>query len=546
MNIICDKILVIAGPESKTVISTCLEDIFGLEMLEANSENKAFELIYNHSFVLVIIDETLAHIDRYKIGSMLLSHRQTHDVPLLIITRSICPEKFLTDFKVLQIDTIQTPVDRQLLQSKIRIFFDLFKQKKAVAQSIDELDKAYRKIVAQHEQVLQDAFSRKELVNRSSVAAHRMQQPLRSLRGNIYQLFQNNNMAGKTKSNLVAIKTAAENISHISKTLLASPGRVKKIIMGNTPGRNLEHRYKILYIQDSDEDFSIFDHVMNSVIKCDLYQARTLAHSLELIAVNPFDLIFTDHFLPDGTGLDLLSRLNRMRSDIPVIFTLDKPRANLGPIAVSRGAVSYFIKEELSSGNILSIIYASLAKAKITREVADARDRIVMIARKDALTKLHNRQCFDQELESEVSKSKRYNTPLSILILDFDGFKPLCETHGFDTGDRLLTTSAGLIQSMVRDNDVVCRYGGEEFGIVLANTALNGARMMAERIRKRIARHEFEKDSLVLPLTVSIGIASYEAQTDTACSILVKKALTALTSAMDQGGNRVKAFIEQT
>ncbi len=544
MNIICDKILVIAGPEPKTVISTCLEDISGLEMLEANSENKAFELIYNHSFVLVIIDKALAHIDMYKIGSMLLSHRQTHDIPLLIITGSICPEKFLTDFKALQIDTIQTPVDPRLIQSKIKIFFDLFKQKTAVAQSITELDKAYKKIVAQHELVLQDAFSRKELVNRSSVAANRMQQPLRSLRGNIYQLFQNNGMAGKTKSNLVAVRTAAESLSQISKTMLASPGRVKKIIMGNTSGRNLEHTYKILYIQTSDEDFSIFSHVMNSVIRCNLSHAKTLAQSLELIAVKPFDLIFTDHFLSDGTGLDLLSRLNRMRSDIPVIFTLEKSCVHFGPIAVSKGALSYFIKEELSSGNILSIIYASLAKAKITREVADARDRIVMIARKDALTKLHNRQCFDQELESEVSKSKRYHTPLSILILDFDGFKPLCETHGFDTGERLLTTSAGLIQSMVRDNDVVCRYGGEEFGIVLTNTALNGARMMAERIRERIARHEFEKGPLVLPLTVSIGIASYDPQTDTTCSILVKKALGALTSAMDQGGDRVNAFIE--
>ena len=127
------------------------------------------------------------------------------------------------------------------------------------------------------------------------------------------------------------------------------------------------------------------------------------------------------------------------------------------------------------------------------------------------------------------------------MILDFDRFGTINETHGFETGNAILTTSAALIQAMVRDNDVVCRYGGEEFGIVLPNTEFKGARMLAERIRKKIAAHEFKKNSIVLKLTVSIGIASYASKTDTAYPILVKRALDALTSAMDNGGNNVKA-----
>ena len=311
----------------------------------------------------------------------------------------------------------------------------------------------------------------------------------------------------------------------------------------NASGLNADHPYKILYIETSDEDFSIFNHFIKGVIKCKLAQAKTLEQGLELIADNKFDLIFTDHLLPDGTGFDLLSKLNRMRSDIPVVFTLDKPSGHKGPEAISEGAFTYFIKEEISSANILSIIYGTLEKARITREVEDAQSRIVMISQKDYLTKLFNRRCFEQELTSEISKANRYKVPLSILILDFDKFEAINKIHGYDAGDAILTISAGLIQSMVRDNDVVCRYGEQEFGIVLPNTALNGARILAERIRKKIAEYEFGKNSTELTITVSIGISSYVSKTDTDFPALVKKALDALTSAMAQGGNRVKTFI---
>ncbi|MCK5348226.1 MAG: response regulator PleD [Desulfobacula sp.] len=543
MNIIQDKILVLAKTESKTIISNSLKSISGLTILEADSENKAFELIYNHFFVVVIIDETMPHIDIYKIGTMLLSHKNTHNAPLLIITDTINPENFLTDFKALQIDYIVKPFEEQLIRAKIKIFFELFKQKNAVDQSIDELDNVYKKIVDQHELAMKEEFSRKELVNISSIAANQMQQPLQTLQGNIYQLLRSRDITPSIKLNLASIKASAQRISQISKKLFAFPGKAKKILTENSSALNADKDYRILYVENSDEEFSIFNHFMKNVIKCELAQAKTIKQGIDLIAGSKFDLIFITHLLPDGTGLDLLLKLNRMRSDIPVIFTLNKPNGYMGPETIAKGAFAYFIKEEISSSNILSIIYGTLRKAKITQEMEDAQNRIVMISRKDYLTKLFNRRCFEQELTSETSKAKRYKTPLSILIVDFDEFKIINEIHGYDTGDSVLTTSAAIIQSMVRDNDVVCRYGAEEFGIVLPNTALNGARMLAERIRKKMGDHEFKKDSNVVHLTVSIGIAAYVPDTDTAYSVLVKRALDALTSAMDQGGNKIKTLI---
>jgi diguanylate cyclase (GGDEF)-like protein len=264
---------------------------------------------------------------------------------------------------------------------------------------------------------------------------------------------------------------------------------------------------------------------------------------MELIAASRFDLIFITHRLPDGTGLELLSKLNQLRSDIPVIFTLNKTDIFQGEKAISKGAFTFLAKEDISSKNILSIIDTTLKKANLSMEVEDAINRIVMISNKDYLTKLYNRSCFEQEIESETSRAKRYKTNLSILIVDFDQFKTINEKHGYDAGDVILTTSAALIQSMVRDSDVVCRYGGEEFGIVLPNTEVNGARILAGRIRKKIADHTYEKDSNTLKLTVSIGIATYNPSTDTAFGTLIKRALNASASAADDGGNQIKTIM---
>ncbi len=540
MNIIPEKILVVADSETKSIIFNSLKNTSGLEILEADSENKAFELIYNHFFVLVIIDETLHHIDLYKIGSMLLSHKNTHNSPLLIATKSIEPAKFLNDFKALHIDYIQKPFTPELIRSKIKIFFELFKQKNAVAQSIDELDKAYKKIVDQHELVVKEEFSRKDLVNKSTIAANQIQQPLQSLQSSLYKILKSKNITPEIKSNLATIKTATERLSYITKSLMAFPGHAKRILADHAESKKTDQIYKILYVQAFSDDFSIFHHFLRSVIKCELFQAINIDGAMNLIANNSFELIFIDHALPDNSGFSLLSQLSRMKLDIPIIYTLDKQQSDKGPTAMSKGAFTYFIKEEITSANILTLIYSTLEKAKITREVADAQNNIVMISRKDYLTKLFNRRCFEEALDSETSKSKRYRTPLSILIVDFDNFKSINETYGYNSGDTVLSTSASIIQSMVRNNDVVCRYGGEEFGVVLPNTITNGAKILADRIRKKIADYKFEFDSKSTELTVSVGIATFDHETDSSFSSLVKRALDGLALAVENGGNKIK------
>ncbi len=547
MNMVKDKLLLLAGADTKSAVIDSVKAFFDLEILEAETEKKAFELIYTHFFVLILVDDTLPHINMYNIGSMLMSHRQTYNTPLLILSEPISQKQkqFLSDFKALKIDFMAKPFDEQLMRAKINIFYGLFKQKKAVDQSLNELDKIYKKIASQHDLSIQAAFSKKDLAGRSVIAANQIQQPLRVLQGSMNRLLQDKQITPKIKASLVSVKTAVDRINLIAKNLAASPVKSKHIRLQSDPASDPLKGYHILYIEDSNEDFRIFSHFIRGVINCTVTQARTLGEAVELISEKRIDMIFINYTLPDGNGFDLLSTLSRMRSDIPVIFSLEKHNLQKGPEAMAKGAFTYYAKEEISAENMFSVIHGTLKKAGIAKDAEDARNRIIMISKKDFLTKLYNRQCFEQELESEISAAKRYQTPLSVLMADFDNFKKTVNlVHGYETGDTILATSAALIQSMVRTHDRVCRYGGEEFGIVLPNTALNGARMLAERIKEKIAGFSFETGITPLSLTVSIGIAAYDHKSGSSVHDLAKNALHALTSAMDQGGNKIMTFIQ--
>ncbi|MCK5683613.1 diguanylate cyclase, partial [bacterium] len=480
MDIIENKILVMVKPKSKAIIEKSLKNISDLKILEADSDNNLFKMIFNHILILVIIDETLPGVDISKIGTMLLSHKKTYNAPLLIITDAIKPDNFLDNFRSLQIDYIQKPFNKHLILAKIKIFFELFEQKNAVDQSIEELDNVYQKIIGQHDLDTEKEQSRKELINISSIAVNQMQQPLQNLQGNIYQLLNAKELSRKHRSSITSIKTSTERIVQIAKKLKILPVKANQAL-SNTPfNLNSGKPCKILYIESFDEDFNIFEHLMTSVLKCKLIQAKTIKQGIEQIANFQFDLIFITLRLPDGTGINLISRLSRLHLDIPVIFILSNTDIEQGAKAIAKGASAFLVKEDLSSKNILFVIDNTLRKVKLSKEVEDARSRITLISKKDYLTKLFNKGCFEEEIESETKKAKRYNTTLSILIVDFDKFKIVNQQYGYDTGDIVLTTSAALIQSMVRDTDVVCRYGGEEFGIVLPQTDLNGAKILAQ------------------------------------------------------------------
>ena len=127
----------------------------------------------------------------------------------------------------------------------------------------------------------------------------------------------------------------------------------------------------------------------------------------------------------------------------------------------------------------------------------------------DELTDLYNSRYLNISLRREVKRALRSARPLSLLFIDLDGFKGINDTHGHLSGSRALVEAAAVIRGSARETDVVARFGGDEFAVILPETGRDGAIMVAERIRERIAAHSFlAADHLEVRLTASVGIAT--------------------------------------
>lgn len=166
-------------------------------------------------------------------------------------------------------------------------------------------------------------------------------------------------------------------------------------------------------------------------------------------------------------------------------------------------------------------------------------------ANTDPLTGLFNRRFLDRSLDDEVARAKRYDLALSVLMIDVDHFKQVNDQYGHQVGDWVLQTLATIAAKELRETDVFVRYGGEEFLVLVPHTPAHQAAELAERLRKRIAEHDFAKPSdpgglQITGVTVSIGVASVNQEIDTSENLILAVDRN-LYRAKQEGRNRVVA-----
>ncbi len=175
-----------------------------------------------------------------------------------------------------------------------------------------------------------------------------------------------------------------------------------------------------------------------------------------------------------------------------------------------------------------------LTNERVESELHAAHRDIEVLARTDSLTGLWNRRHFEDTLESEIVRAQRYGTPLSLLALDADHFKRVNDELGHHAGDAVLREIAQLIGTRIRRSDVLCRWGGEEFLVLVPGTGLRQAAVMAEKIRQAVAAHVVAQVGAV---TVSIGVG--ELLPGETAETWLRRVDAALYDAKQQGRNRV-------
>lgn len=167
----------------------------------------------------------------------------------------------------------------------------------------------------------------------------------------------------------------------------------------------------------------------------------------------------------------------------------------------------------LSISNVYLMIEYKQAKEKAERlayELKEANEKLRELASRDGLTGLYNHRFFQEALELELARAQRYGRALALVIFDIDQFKKINDTYGHPSGDVVLACLSKAVQLLVRANDIVARYGGEEFAIVLPETDIEGATILAERVRRVIENMEFLVKGTKIKTTVSLGVTSYK------------------------------------
>lgn len=196
-------------------------------------------------------------------------------------------------------------------------------------------------------------------------------------------------------------------------------------------------------------------------------------------------------------------------------------------------------REILSLNSDLNNLTRELFKKKALLEQANkdlkvANDKILEISRSDPLTQLANRRYFDEKMKEILSLSRRQSQPLSIILTDIDKFKFVNDTFGHHAGDQVLVGYANLMREYTREEDVVARFGGEEFILALPHTGSRQACSLAERLRKSLAQSDLLENGHLV--TASYGVAQWQGNEEVV--ELIKRADTALYRAKETGRNR--------
>jgi two-component system cell cycle response regulator len=253
-----------------------------------------------------------------------------------------------------------------------------------------------------------------------------------------------------------------------------------------------------------------------------------------------YDLVIVSLDLDNFDGLRLCSQLRSLERtrNVPIVAIAEADN-NARLVRALEIGVNDYVVRPFDKNEILARVRTQIRKKRYTERLRDNVQLSIEMAITDALTGLYNRRYMETHVGTLVEQALARNKPLSVLILDIDYFKSINDSHGHDAGDDVLQDFAIRIRKSIRGIDLACRYGGEEFVVVMPETDMAVATMVAERLRRRIAGEPFpiQKGAKTIDVTISIGIAALGPDDNAAA--VIKRADQALYRAKRDGRNRV-------
>jgi len=269
--------------------------------------------------------------------------------------------------------------------------------------------------------------------------------------------------------------------------------------------------------------------------------ASNLTEARKNISQRFYHLALADLRLNEGSGLDLLREIKDVSRDTMVIIFTAYGSLDTALSAIGDGAFGY-LQKPLNMDEAKIMIKKALGVQRISLENKSLISKLKKLSLKDSQTGLYNYRYLMERLSSEFKRAKRYVLPLSVIMLDIDYFKSINEVYGHHYGDSILKEFAGYLKNCSRSNDILVRYGGEEFVILMPDTYKEGALTFGERLLNMLRERVLDRAGKRIRLKISMGLSSFPEDDIGSSSELLDAADKTLNEAKEQGGNRLLAF----
>jgi two-component system, cell cycle response regulator len=404
-----------------------------------------------------------------------------------------------------------------------------------------KLKKANQKILEQQKELI-DEERLKVLLQMAGATAHELNQPLMVLLGNIELLEMYKSDPEKLSDCVTAIEDAGNRISDIVKKIETIRSYETKAYPDGSEIISIDQGLKILSIEDDKIYFSMLKKMLNNLGMTEVSQAMNIKEAKTLLTKNTYALALLEYKLPDGDAFDLLGFMKGQDIQVPVVVLTGQGNEAIASKAIQTGAYDYLSKENINESSLSRSINTALERFRLNREINMAMTKMAEMSTTDELTGLYNRRYFTEALGREIARAKRYGTSLVMCMMDLDYFKRVNDVYGHTAGDMVLSEIGKILKDCIRQNDLACRYGGEEFAVILPNTDVKRAKAVCERFRKIVAGYPFKHNLSQFNITISMGITSYNSFMDQSPIEILELADKALYQAKEAGRNQLVEY----
>lgn len=285
----------------------------------------------------------------------------------------------------------------------------------------------------------------------------------------------------------------------------------------------------ILVVDDSIINLNILENLLDGY---DVIETTNGKSALSILEKEDVHLILLDIVMPEVDGYEICQKIkeNEKTKNIPVVFITAKTDEDSIEKAYDVGG-SDFVTKPFKPKELLARVKTQLKIHKMEKELR-------LLALIDPMTKLYNRRYFTSITEHSISFAQRERQELSVIMIDIDDFKNINDTYGHQIGDDVIVLVANTLMKIQRKSDIVCRYGGEEFVILLPNTSLENAKKVAEHARKEVeSLSVLDSSQQEISFTISLGVSCVNVDDEETIEKSLKRADDALYNAKKLGKN---------